>query len=145
LGGFVSEPVVEERIRVYLEDARKFVEEAIKEFKGGVKENNMVRIRDSAEKAWNATIQAANVLILKYVNKVPSSHWERRRLLRQVEEKFSEIEKLGLRDRYSARERNLHELVFYEGIIEVEDIDVELKKAEKFVEDIEKVTRKVEK
>jgi hypothetical protein len=38
--------------------------------------------------------------------KLPSSHWERRRMLR---------------DRYRARERHLHEAVFYEGYIDIED------------------------
>ncbi len=46
---------------------------------------------------------------------------------------------MGFRDRYSARERNLHELVFYEGIIDIEDIRVELEKARKFIKDVEKL------
>ncbi|RLE88270.1 MAG: hypothetical protein DRJ49_05265 [Thermoprotei archaeon] len=130
---------VKERIRIYLEDAREFIEEAFEEFEKGVHENNTARIRDSAEKAWNAVIQASNALILKYTDRVPSSHWERRRLLRELEKVHPEIEKMGFRDRYSARERNLHELVFYEGIIDIEDIRVELEKARKFIKDVEKL------
>ena len=33
---------------------------------------------------------------------------------------------LEFRDRYSARERNLYELVFYEGIVNIEDMRVDL-------------------
>ena len=130
---------VEERIKIYLEDAREFIEEACEEFEKGVRENNTTKIRDSAEKAWNAVIQASNALILRYTDRVPSSHWERRRLLRELEKAHPEIEKMGFRDRYSARERNLHELVFYEGIIDIEDIRVELEKARKFIKDVEKL------
>ena len=132
----------EERIRIYVEDAERFLDEASKEFARGVRENNAYVIRDAAEKAWNAVVQATNALILSYLGKVPSSHWERRRLLRELEKMYPEIEKLGLRDRYSARERNLHELVFYEGIIDVEDIKIEIEKAKRFIEDVKKLIEK---
>ena len=133
---------INERIKVYLEDAKKFLKESIEEFEKGVKEGDNIKIRDSAEKAWNAVIQASNALILKFMNKVPSSHWERRRLLRELERTNPQIEKLGFRDRYSARERNLHELVFYEGIIDIEDIKVELEKVKKYINDVERLLKK---
>ncbi|MEM1637918.1 MAG: PaREP1 family protein [Pyrobaculum sp.] len=132
---------MEERIRIYLEDAKRFVEEAAVEFAEGVKAGDSVKIRDAAEKAWNAVVQASNALILKYAGKTPASHWERRRLLRELERAYPELEKMGLRDRYSARERNLHELVFYEGVVDVEDVKVEIEKARKYVEDVELLLR----
>jgi len=72
-----------DRVQVYFEDALRFFEESIKEFEEGVRENNPYKIRDSAEKAWNAVVQATNALILKFSGKLPSSHWERRRMLRE--------------------------------------------------------------
>ncbi|MEM1615710.1 MAG: hypothetical protein QW598_01465 [Pyrobaculum sp.] len=48
---------------------------------------------------------------------------------------------MGLRDRYSARKRNLHELVFYEGIIDMEDVKIELEKTRKYVEVVEILLR----
>jgi hypothetical protein len=127
------------RIKVYIDDSMKFVEEALKEFKVGVENNDAIRIRDAAEKAWNAIVQATNALILYYMGKTPSSHWERRRLLRELERVKPEVESLGLRDRYSARERNLHELVFYEGVIDVNDVEFELEKAKRYIEDVRKL------
>ncbi len=127
------------RIKVYMDDSVKFIEEALKEFKVGVENNDAIRIRDAAEKAWNAVVQATNALILYYLGKTPSSHWERRRLLRELERVKPEVESLGLRDRYSARERNLHELVFYEGVIDVNDVEFELEKAKRYVEDVRKL------
>jgi len=124
------------RVQVYFEDARRFFEESIKEFEEGVRENNLYKIRDSAEKAWNAVVQATNALILKLSGKLPSSHWERRRMLRELETRVPEIGKLMLRDRYGARERHLHEMVFYEGNIDVEDIRYELEKVRAYLDDV---------
>jgi hypothetical protein len=127
------------KVKVYMDDSIRFVEEALKEFKVGVENNDTIRIRDATEKAWNAVVQATNALILYYLGKTPSSHWERRRLLRELERVKPEVESLGLRDRYSARERNLHELVFYEGVVDVNDVEFELEKAKKYVEDVRKL------
>ena len=38
----------------------------------------MLAVRDSAEKAWNAVVQAVNALVLKYMERIPLSHFERR-------------------------------------------------------------------
>jgi len=130
---------VEARVKIYLEDARKFLEEAEQELAEGVRESSAVKIRDAAEKAWNAVVQATNALILRLLGKVPSSHFERRKMLTRLEELYPEVERLGLRDRYSARERNLHELVFYEGIIDVEEVRKELEKARRYVDDVERL------
>jgi hypothetical protein len=130
-----------DRVIIYFEDACRFHEESIREFEEGVKENNLYKIRDSAEKAWNATVQATNALILKLLGKLPSSHWERRRMLRELETRLPEIERLMLRDRYGARERHLHETVFYEGNIDVEDIRYELEKVGAYLNDVGKVLR----
>jgi len=127
------------KVKVYMDNSIRFVEEALKEFKVGVENNDAIRIRDAAEKAWNAVVQATNALILYYLDKTPSSHWERRRLLRELERVKPEVESLGLRDRYSARERNLHELVFYEGVIDVNDVEFELEKTRRYVEDVRKL------
>jgi len=128
-----------DRVAIYFEDARRFYEESLKEFEEGVRENNPYKIRDSAEKAWNATIQATNALILKLTGKLPSSHWERRKLLRELETKIPEIRESMLRDRYGARERHLHEMVFYEGNVDIEDINYELEKVRAYLNDVDKL------
>jgi hypothetical protein len=46
-----------------------------------------------------------------------------------------------LRDRYGAREKNLHEDVFYEGNIDVEDVRYELEKVKAYLNDIGKILR----
>jgi hypothetical protein len=141
LGAIVGGGMMIDRVLVYFEDACKFYEESVREFEEGVKENNSYKIRDSAEKAWNAVIQATNALILKFSGKLPSSHWERRRMLRELEIRLPEMGKLMLRDRYGARERHLHETVFYEGNIDIEDIKYELEKVRAYLNDIGNVLK----
>jgi hypothetical protein len=140
--GIVGRGMEIDRASMYFENARRFHEESLKEFDEGVRENNPYKIRDSAEKAWNAVIQATNSLILKLAGKLPSSYWERRRMLRELEAKIPEIRELMFRDRYGARERNLHEIVFYEGNIDIDDIRYELDKVKAYLDDVEKMLKR---
>ncbi len=77
--------------------------------------------------------------MLHYFGKTPSSHWERRQKLRELEKIKPEIEALGFRDRYSAREKNLHETVFYDELIVIDDILFEFEKARRYVDDIKRL------
>jgi hypothetical protein len=61
---------------------------------------------------------------------------QRGRLLDLIEEREPEVEKLGLRDRYGARERYLHQMAFYDGIIDPELLRREVEKVRRFVEDV---------
>lgn len=125
------------KIKMFLEDARSFLEKGARELEEGIRRGDQIAIRDAAEKLWNAVVNAANALILYYLDVVPASHWERRKLLERLEDVNPKVEELGFRDRYGARERYLHEMTFYEGIIDVEMLRREMVKARKFVEDVE--------
>jgi len=105
----------------------------------GLEEGDEIKVRDAAEKLWNAVVSAANALVLHYTGVVPASHWERRRMLEKLEDTIPEVEKLGLRDRYGARERYLHMMTFYDGIIDEEMLRREVVKAKRYVEDVEKL------
>jgi hypothetical protein len=61
------------KVKVYMDDSMRFVEEALKGFKVGVESNDAIRIRDAAKKAWNAAVHATNALVY-YLDKTPSSH-----------------------------------------------------------------------
>lgn len=130
-----------ERIRAFLKDARDFLDKGLKEFEEALKVNDNIMIRDAAEKLWNAVISAANALILSYLDSVPASHWERRKLLEKLEDLSPDIEKLGLRDKYGARERYLHEMTFYDGIIDIEMLRREIGKVKEYIEDVEKLLK----
>ncbi|MEM3693021.1 MAG: PaREP1 family protein [Candidatus Bathyarchaeia archaeon] len=118
----------------FLKDSYEFYRAAIKELQEGTREKNTVKLRDSAEKAWNAAVQAANALALKYTGLVPRSHYERRSALREVEQKVPELAKLGIYDRYAARSRLLHGEVFYEGVLDPNLLKIEIEKVFEFIE-----------
>ncbi len=117
-----------------LRDSYEFYQAAVKEMVEGIKENNTVKLRDSAEKAWNAAVQAANALALRYTGLIPRSHYERRRALREVEQKVPELAGLGIYDRYAARSRLLHGEVFYEGVLDPDLLKIEIEKVLEFME-----------
>jgi len=107
-----------------------------REFSGAVAKVDVLAIGDSAEKAWNTVVQAVNALVLKYMEMIPSSHFERRKMLRGIEGKDKRIEELGILDRYMARYKVLHGETFYEGIIDIEQLKMEMEKVQKLIEDI---------
>jgi len=121
---------VEELIKA----AREFAGLALKEFEEGVKEGSAVKLRDSAEKAWNGVVQAVNALVLRYEGFTPRSHYERRLALKRLEDSSPRFKDYGLYDRYAARSRLLHGEVFYEGVVDPELLKVELEKAKELVE-----------
>jgi HEPN domain-containing protein len=129
----LSEPV-----EVLLTMARELYERAVREFEEAVAENDVLGIRDSAEKAWNAVVQAVNALILHYAGVVPRSHFERR-MLRELERSVKEVGELGLSDRYMARFKVLHGETFYEGLIDVEQLRDEMVKVKRIIEDVERL------
>jgi hypothetical protein len=130
----LSEPV-----EALLTTARELYERAVREFEEAVMKKDVMGIRDSAEKAWNAVVQAVNALILHYAGVVPRSHFERRRMLRELERSVKEVGELGLSDRYMARFKVLHGETFYEGLIDVEQLRDEMAKVKRIIEDVERL------
>ena len=129
----------EDVVKVLLASARELYERALREFEEAVARNDVIGIRDSAEKAWNAVVQAINALIVYYTGVTPMSHFERRRKLKELEKSVREVGELGLADRYMARFRVLHGETFYEGIIDVEQLRDEMVKVERIIGDVERL------
>lgn len=122
----------------YLEEAKSLLQEAIRELERGKKEGNTFALRDAAEKAWGAMVQATNALIESKGFPLAKTHRERRILLTTLEQLDPYIKMLGLRDRFSAWEKTLHEDCFYEGICYIEAVEEEIKeKVKSYIEDIE--------
>jgi len=136
----VNTKTVLERVRELIEEAEAFAKAAEKEFSEAVGKGDKILIRDAAEKAWNAVVQATNALILALKGKTPMSHYERRVMLRELERRFPEVKNLALRDRYMARYKVLHGEALYEGIIDVEELKVEFEKVHMYIEDIKENT-----
>jgi len=125
----------------FLDDARKFLDAAHTEFEKGVKEGRDEAIRDAAEKAWNATIQATTALLLaKGFNEEEVKTYRQKRLtLEELSIKDEEVKRLGLGDRFMAREYILHVRCFYDGEYTIDAIREELDKTKQYIDDIAKL------
>jgi hypothetical protein len=128
----------EDVTKALLASARELYERALREFEEAIARNDVIGIRDSAEKAWNAVVQAISALIIYYTGVTPMSHFERRRKLRQLERSVREVGELGLADRYVARFGVLHGETFYEGVIDVEQLRDEMVRVGRIIGDVEK-------
>lgn len=128
-----------EKSEDFIEEAEKCKEEAVKELEQAEKENNAILFRDACEKGWNAIIQATHALFIKKNLPLARSHWERRKRLEERERVDTGIEDLGLADRFSARDHHLHEQGFYEGILDPAAVKIELKKVERYINDIKRL------
>ena len=129
----------EDVIKALLSSARELYERALREFEEAVARNDVIGIRDSAEKAWNAVVQAINALIIYYTGVTPMSHFERRRKLREFERSAREVGELGLADRCVARLGVLHGETFYEGVIDVEQLRDEMVRVGRIIGDVERL------
>jgi len=125
----------------FLDEARKFLDAAYTEFERGVKEGRDEVIRDAAEKAWNATIQATTALLLaKGIGEEEVKTYRQKRLtLEELSIKDEEVRQLGLGDRFMAREYRLHIRCFYDGEYTVDAIREELDKVKQYIDDIAKI------
>jgi len=114
---------------------------AFREFEKGVKEEKDEVIRDAAEKAWNATIQATTALLLAkgFSEEEIKTYRQKRLTLEELSIKDEEIRRLGLGDRFMVREYSLHVRCFYDGEYTVDAIREELEKSKQYLDDIAKL------
>jgi len=89
-----------------------------------------------------ATVKAVDALLLNYGFEESKTHVDRRRKLRDLSRKVREVAELGIYDRVEARRSTLHSDGFYSGILTHEEVEEELRKVEKLIEDIEKLIKR---
>lgn len=123
--------------RQYLDIAKRFYKAALRELYRGKKARDDTKIRDAAEKAWNAVVQATNYVFEQANLDVPSSHYDRRKGLIKLERRDGTFREKAFVDRYMAREQRLHEYCFYEGIYDVRLLEEDMKKVQQYIADIE--------
>jgi len=126
-----------------LEEARRVLSKAFEELREGVKNEDMLRIRDACEKGWLATVKAVDALLLSYGSEEAKTHVDRRRKLRDLSKKIHEVIELRIYDRVEARRSTLHNDDFYSGILTHEEVEEELRKVEKLIEDVEKLIKRI--
>jgi len=120
-----------------LHEAKGILAKAFQELAEGVKKGDLLKVRDSCEKGWLATVTAVDALLIKHGYEEAKTHIDRRRKLRELDDKITEVSKVGLYDRIEARRSVLHNDGFYGGILTPKETEEELKKVERLIEDVE--------
>ncbi len=90
---------IEKEVKI-LSEARKFLDAALVEFEEGVKKGKDEAIRNAAEKAWNAIIQATAALLLAkgFDEENIKIHRQKRLTLEELSVKDDKIRNLGIRE-----------------------------------------------
>ena len=127
-----------------LEEARRVLSRAFEELREGIESRDVLRVRDACEKGWLATVKAVDALLLSYGFEESKTHVDRRRKLRDLSRKVREVAELGIYDRVEARRSTLHSDGFYSGVLTHEEVEEELRKVEKLIEDVEKLIRRAQ-
>ena len=122
-------------VKELITDAEKLYEDALKEVK-------VDKIRDGAEKAWGAVVRATDALIIDRGMPFPTGPTamrDRRDRLSMVLMKEPELMKMGIWERFHARESDLHGRCFYEGICEPKDfITLKIFEIKDYMDDIKR-------
>ena len=124
-----------------LEEAKRALKLARKELEEFRKEREALRLRDACEKGWLAVLMATDALLTEFGLGKPESYAERRALLKRLEEEVPKAAELGLRDRLGARGYYLHILGYHEGSLVEEEVEEELDKVERYLEDVEELLK----
>jgi hypothetical protein len=106
--------------------AREILNYAKEEFEKAIKLNDIFLYRNAADKAFLALVIAINAYISIVEGVEPSSHSERRRILRKIGRE-------DLRALYSDIMRTLHEEAFYEGIYQPDEVEYAIRKVEEVI------------
>ena len=89
-----------------MRETEAFIQQSFEEFNCGVKERRPGIIRDSVEKAWLAVVKAIESLLLAkgFREDEIKTYRQKRLALDRLSLRDPVIEKLGLRDKFAARE-----------------------------------------
>ena len=121
-----------DRIKEIFDDAYSLYREAIAEMERG-------NIRESAEKAWGATLRATKALILARVGRELDGAIGLTKAFDELLRQDKEIEE-RLEGRYFTRESSLHGHCFYDGICEPqEQIERRIRETNLYIEDAKRL------
>ena len=121
-----------DRVKEIFDDAYSLYREAIGEMERG-------NIRESAEKAWGATLRATKALILARIGRVLDGARGLTKAFEELLRQDKEIEQ-KLEGRYFTRESLLHGHCFYDGMCEPQDqIERRIRETNLYIEDARKL------
>ena len=101
-----------------------------------MKSCDSLKVRDSCEKGWLASVEVVDALLIRYGYGEAITHTDKRKKLRELASKLAEVSKLGIYDRIEAKRIVLHNDGFYGEVLTPDEVKEELKKVEKLIGDI---------
>jgi HEPN domain-containing protein len=116
--------------------AKEVLRYAKEEFEKAVKLNDIFLYRNAADKAFLALVIAVNAYIRAVEGIEPSSHGERRRILRKIGRE-------DLRALSSDLMKTLHEEVFYEGVYQPDEVEYAMRKIEEVMVKLEEEVKRM--
>jgi hypothetical protein len=115
--------------------AKEILGYAKTELERALKMGDMLLYRNAADKAFLALVVAVNAYVKAIEGVEPTSHGERRRMLRKMGRE-------DLRALYSDVMKTLHEEAFYEGVYQPDEVEYAIKKVEECVEEMKREVEK---
>ena len=110
--------------------AREVLRYAVEELEKAVKLDYILLYRNAADKVFLALVIAVNAYIAAVEGVEPTSHAERRKILRKMGRE-------DLRALYSDLMKTLHEEAFYQGIYQPDEVQYAVKKVEEVIAQLE--------
>lgn len=122
-----------------IKEAEGFLSLAQKEYEKGKKSSDDKIIRQGAEKAWNAAVQATKALALKTDKTVPRSYKAQYLFLYEFEKKHNgTLNGYPLSRLFKLFSSGLHGECFYHGEYEFFELDHDFEEVTKFIDIIKK-------
>jgi len=115
--------------------AREVLRGAVEELEKAVKLGDIFLYRNAADKVFLALVIAVNAYIAAVEGVEPTSHAERRKILRKMGRE-------DLRALYSDLMKTLHEEAFHQGIYQPDEVQYAVKKVEEVIAQLEEEVRK---
>jgi secreted Zn-dependent insulinase-like peptidase len=115
--------------------AREVLRYAAEELEKAVKLGDILLYRNAADKVFLALVIAVNAYIAAVEGVEPTSHAERRKILRKMGRE-------DLRALYSDLMKTLHEEAFYQGIYQPDEVQYAVKKVEEIIAQLEEEVRR---
>jgi len=115
--------------------AREVLRYAVEELEKAVKLGDILLYRNAADKVFLALVIAVNAYIAALEGVKPTSHAERRKILRKMGRE-------DLRALYSDLMKTLHEEAFYQGVYQPDEVQYAVKKVEDVIARLEEEVRR---
>lgn len=99
----------------------------------------VLAFRAAAEKAWIVLTQVTDVLVEKYLQRVPRGNFDRRLALRELETKFPELAAKHFYDRYGALANYVRNNQNYYSTLDLEMLRYEVARLNTYASDIKSI------